>query len=223
MQYRVPQNIDMEDKIVGPLTLKQFIFVAIGGSIIYILLTTLPMPLFIATGLPTAILILAFTFYKPQDQPFSHFILALISFITKPRERVWQKGSMQEAIILPHKEKRVEPTLPKKKISKSELQKLAQTLDSGGWKSLEKVETPHTTESMQVEQMKQAKELQTMSAPAPITDISNMKSAKPTASTPLPNQAPPTGQTPINNQPIAPNNLTGGNLGTETVQHTTTS
>lgn len=168
MQYRVPQNIDMEDKIIGPLTLKQFMYVAIGGSLVYIIITKIPMPLSLLVGFPVGFFILALTFYKPQDQPFSHFLTALISYLTKPRQRVWIKGTVEEAIILPHKEVAQKQIIPKKKINKSELQKLAQILDSGGWKSLENTETPHTTQQVmqreQTKMVKEAKELEVLDA-----------------------------------------------------------
>lgn len=158
MQYRVPQNIDMADKIVGPLTMIQFLYVAIGGSIVYLTLTKGGTFIFVVVGIPTGLLTLAMAFYKPQDQPFSHFILSLISYLFKPKDRVWIKGSAEEAVILPHKEKMAPKPLPKKKITKSELQKITEVLDSGGWKSLENVESFHTTKNEMATEQKRVEE-----------------------------------------------------------------
>ena len=35
-QYKIPQNIDVEDKILGPFTLKQFLYIMVGGILIYV-------------------------------------------------------------------------------------------------------------------------------------------------------------------------------------------
>ncbi len=94
MRYRVPQNIDMEDKIIGPLTMAQFVFVLLGGMLIYIdfvaLFTSLPI-VFWVTAIPIFLLTLAFGFGKVQDQPFPKFLVSVLLYLTRPKSRIWQK------------------------------------------------------------------------------------------------------------------------------------
>ncbi|HSX41784.1 MAG TPA: PrgI family protein [Candidatus Saccharimonadales bacterium] len=94
MQFKVPQNIDMEDKIIGPLTLTQFFYLLFGGLIIYILfndLAPLSSFLFWILALPIGLFSFAMAFVKVQDRPFPSFMMAGIKFLTQPRARVWQR------------------------------------------------------------------------------------------------------------------------------------
>lgn len=94
MQFKVPQNIDMEDKIIGPLTLTQFFYLLFGGLILYILFTNLITTsafLFWLLALPIGLLTFAMAFVKVQDRPFPTFIAAGIKFMVQPRARIWQR------------------------------------------------------------------------------------------------------------------------------------
>lgn len=90
-QYKVPQNIDMQDKIFGPLTLFQFLYLLVGGMFAYLLLKT-SLYLFIAFGVPVILIALAFAFVKVQDQPFSKFLSSLVHYLLTPKTWVWHKG-----------------------------------------------------------------------------------------------------------------------------------
>lgn len=140
MQYKVPQNIDMQDKIVGPLTLIQFIYLMAGGMLTYVLLNTLPMKIFVLTGLPVAILSLALAFLKIQDQPFSKFLVSLVFYIARPKERFWHKDPQQEKfrseMEVKEKSKKNE-SIVDKPVEKSQLEELAQKLDVSSWEAIQ--------------------------------------------------------------------------------------
>jgi hypothetical protein len=70
MQYQVPQFIEIEDKIFGPLTLKQFLYLAGGGGLCLLFFTLLPLYLAVFCMLPVIALALALAFYKVNDRPF---------------------------------------------------------------------------------------------------------------------------------------------------------
>ena len=70
MQYQVPQFIEIEDKIFGPLTLKQFLYLAGGGGLCLLFFTLLPLYLAVFFMLPVIALALALAFYKVNDRPF---------------------------------------------------------------------------------------------------------------------------------------------------------
>lgn len=90
MQYKVPQNINQEDKILGPLTFVQFIYVLIGGGIILLSFATFSLPVFFVVAIPIAIITAAFALLKIQDQPFSRFFIAFLLFLRQPKQRIWQ-------------------------------------------------------------------------------------------------------------------------------------
>lgn len=90
MQYRVPQHIDQEDKIFGPLTFIQLIYALIGGALLLVLFVTLPLPLFILLAIPVLTLTIAFSLIKVQDQPFSRFFVSLLVYLKQPKHRIWQ-------------------------------------------------------------------------------------------------------------------------------------
>jgi len=96
-QYKVPQNIDMEDKVVGPFTMKQFAYLMGGGLLIYAIFQTLVdyengMVYTVLLGLPIGLLALALTFIKINDRPFEYFLKNMTSFLFAPKKRIWQRG-----------------------------------------------------------------------------------------------------------------------------------
>lgn len=133
VQFKVPQNIDLEDKIVGPLTLIQFLYVISGGIIIYLLFLTLGSTfLFWVLAVPIAAIALALAFLKIQEQPLSHFIKAGLMYLGRPKVRIWQRHGINiSAIKAAPLKKEGSTALPKKRIEKSELEKIAQMLDTG--------------------------------------------------------------------------------------------
>ena len=135
MQFKVPQNIDLEDKIVGPLTLVQFLYVLGGGLIDYILFQSIApksMAVFLILAIPIALIAAGMAFVKIQDQPLSHFIKAGIYYYTHPKARFWKKVGVTESVLVaPPKTVVKEGFVPHKKIVKSDLEKLANVLDTG--------------------------------------------------------------------------------------------
>lgn len=91
MQFKVPQFIDMEDKVFGNLSFKQFAYLAGGGGLAYITIKILPS--FLAIVLVPAFvgLALALTFAKVNGKPFSHALESFIRFNTKSKLYLWKK------------------------------------------------------------------------------------------------------------------------------------
>ena len=69
MQYQVPQFIEIEDKIFGPLTLKQFIYLAGGGGLCLIFFTLLPLYLTVLLAIPVVALSAGLAFYEINGRP----------------------------------------------------------------------------------------------------------------------------------------------------------
>lgn len=136
MQYKVPQNVDIEDRVIAGLTLRQFMFLMIAGGIILMLRTVL-------TGassflfLPLAVMVgglgVALAFVKINDRPFELFLTSAAKTLLTPARRVWQKDIEVEP---PHPEtaKKIVEIQKKQSVGdiRSNLERLATIVDSGG-------------------------------------------------------------------------------------------
>lgn len=95
MQFKVPQDVLRPDKIVGFLTLRQLIIVAIGGGTCYALYIILSKQYFVEIWLPPVVFIslitVAFAFVKFHDIVFEKLIFIFIQYKFLPRKRTWQK------------------------------------------------------------------------------------------------------------------------------------
>lgn len=140
MQYQVPQFIDMEDHIIGPLTLKQFLYLAAAGAILLIAWFAFNIFIFLITAIPVIAVSLAFAFMKINDRPFVHFVISAFNYYLKPRLYVWlpQKKPGVSLSEKPEFKPSLPPpeTLSQEKITKSKIRDLALSLDIGAKKRL---------------------------------------------------------------------------------------
>lgn len=91
MRYQVPQFIDVEDKIVGPLTLKQFVYLAGGAGMCFVIYTYVPLLVAIPLILIVAGLSASLAFYKINNKPFIDFVESAFMFYTKQNLYIWKK------------------------------------------------------------------------------------------------------------------------------------
>jgi hypothetical protein len=91
MQFEVPQFIEIEDKIFGPLTWRQFLYVGGGGLMAAVLFLTTPLIVFVLLGLPIGLLAGALAFYPVNNRPFSHLLEAIWRFFSRSRQYHWQR------------------------------------------------------------------------------------------------------------------------------------
>lgn len=101
MHAQVPQYLDIEDKIIGPLTLKQFVYLLLGGAMLFLLFNILKLSVFIIVAIPIGILIFLVTFYKVGNQKFSQFVFSLLKFLGRPNVYTWKKLSPKKPIEEP--------------------------------------------------------------------------------------------------------------------------
>jgi hypothetical protein len=135
MQFRVPQNITMEDRIAGPLTAIQFALLVIGGlaSFLVFTSTSLPQPINQVLGAFMGLLTLVMSVGKFNDQPMYRFFRFVIAFVLKPKTRVWRKTGAEVMLVKPAGNKGDINTRPQtKRLSKTELAALAAVVDSRG-------------------------------------------------------------------------------------------
>lgn len=135
--YKVIQDIEAEDKFLGPLTLKQFIFGAGGAFFAYlnVFALTKGFPYAMILFVPPMLLGFFLAFPWSKDQPTEVWVIAKLRFRIKPRKRIWDQSGMEELVTItaPKKiEKQLTDNLSQIEV-KSRLSALAQTIDSRGW------------------------------------------------------------------------------------------
>ncbi|MDP2705180.1 MAG: PrgI family protein [Patescibacteria group bacterium] len=91
MQFQTPQFIDVEDKIFGPLTFKQFVYLAGGAGLVVVLWTLLPPFFAVLLGLPVIALSLALAFYTVNNKPFVNIMESFFSYVSGSKLYVWKK------------------------------------------------------------------------------------------------------------------------------------
>src|SRR5574343_754543 len=91
MQFKVPQFIDIEDKLFGPFTFKQFAYLAGGAGMIFVIYKTMPLWIGIFLIVPIAGLTGALVFYKINNQPFINYVQAAITYALGNKLYIWKK------------------------------------------------------------------------------------------------------------------------------------
>ncbi len=100
MRFEVPQFVDVEDKIFGPFTWKQFVYLAGGTGAAFILWYFLPFLLFVLVGGPVIILALGLAFYQINNRPLSFMIEAIFGYFSHSRLYLWKKEIIIESPTL---------------------------------------------------------------------------------------------------------------------------
>jgi hypothetical protein len=129
MRFQVPQFIEIEDKIFGPLTFKQFVYVAGGAGISVVLFLFLPKFLAIVIALPILLLSGALAFYPVNGKPFVHIVESFVTYMLTNKLYIWKKVE-KTANTTSHQAN--ESTLEQvyvPKLSESKLKELTWSLD----------------------------------------------------------------------------------------------
>ncbi|MBI2609785.1 PrgI family protein [Candidatus Giovannonibacteria bacterium] len=125
-QFQVPQFIEVEDKIFGPLTLKQFLYVLGGGALIFLLWVFLPFWLAFILALPVGAFFLGLAFYEVNGQPMVKMLENALDHYSNARLYIWKKIDRPRP-----KENSPQKKAPEylPKLTESKLKELAWSLD----------------------------------------------------------------------------------------------
>jgi hypothetical protein len=134
-QFVVPQFIDVEDKIIGPITTRQFIIILVGFLIIAIFYKIFDFSLFVTAGLLVFAITGIFAFLKINGRPFHYFVLNLFQTFRRPKLRVWYKNFLAELDNYGVEENLIAPVASvviEKHFSTSHLAELSLIVDTKG-------------------------------------------------------------------------------------------
>lgn len=129
-QFIVPQFIDVENKIIGPISPRQFIIMLAAGGLIFVCYKLLTFaPFIVAAALILGIGAL-FAFVKINGQQFHYFMLNIIQTLKRPGLRTWKKEIDDKSREAVEAEMKILPT--RKLVSSSHLSELSLIVDTGG-------------------------------------------------------------------------------------------
>ncbi len=129
MQFQMPRFLDIEDKVIGPLTFKQFIFLGGGGGLAYVAYTYLGwtwgfvfIALFAGLGISLA-------FWKPNSRPAIVMLQAFLKHYTKNRMYVWQRPTVAERNSEKKVVEEVEKVAERRNYDHNKIESLSWSLD----------------------------------------------------------------------------------------------
>jgi len=135
-QFLVPQFIDVEPHVIGPITVRQFIISLVGVMFIFVAYKLLDFVSFVAVAVLVFAIFGTLAFLKINGRPFHYFLLNLIETFRRPGLRVWDKTlTLTEVRQLAQPESTIAigTAVPyKRRLSASHLEELALVVNTGG-------------------------------------------------------------------------------------------
>src|SRR3989338_2752961 len=106
-RFQFPQFIETKTKVIGPLTFMQFIYLAIGGALIFLLRFVMPVWLLIISAIIIGVLACAFAFLKIDDRSLSFYVGNAIGYIFKTKKYTYQDpdSAVYEELAYSHLQK----------------------------------------------------------------------------------------------------------------------
>ncbi len=134
-QFVVPQFIDVEDKVIGPITVRQFVMLLVAGGLMFVAYKGSDFTLFLFWFFLIVILTVVFAFIRINGRPVHYFILNFLQTAKRPRLRLWNKRlqdfQLKQYLVQPPEETVIRrPT--KSPVGTSRLAELALMVDTGG-------------------------------------------------------------------------------------------
>jgi hypothetical protein len=135
-QYIVPQFIEVEDKILGPINVRQFIIFLVGAAAIAAAYQVLfkmanQSGAFLFTAIGILFGVILFAFVRVNGRPFHIFMLSLLQSVKNPRMRLW--NNVVNERLQYRREPPPPPPIPNKQpLQQTTLAKLALLVDTGG-------------------------------------------------------------------------------------------
>ncbi len=135
-QFVVPQFIDVEDQIIGPITTRQFLILLAAGITIFITYKYADLSLFIPVAAIVGGGAVTFSFVKVNGQPFHFFLLNIIQTLKKPSLRIWNKSYTKKELDYLRKQETVDDVsqdTQKKTVRKKHITDLSLVVNTGGY------------------------------------------------------------------------------------------
>ncbi|MBU0546127.1 PrgI family protein [Patescibacteria group bacterium] len=135
-QFVVPQFIDVEDKIFGPVTTRQFVILLVAGLTLFIAYRLADMILFIFLLAIIGGFALILAFVKINGQPFHYFLLNILQTVRRPSLRLWNKTYTKRELLEARDSSMVQITEKVKvvpRLSYNRIRDLSLIVNTGGY------------------------------------------------------------------------------------------
>lgn len=100
-QYKVPQDVEADDKLIGPFSFRQFVYLLIVGGLVALAVGLFQMfPLLAIIPVPFALFFLVLALPLKKDQPMETYLAAIVSYYLKPHTRIWTPGQRESTILI---------------------------------------------------------------------------------------------------------------------------
>src|SRR3989344_5011491 len=99
MQFKVPQFLDIEDKIFGPFTFKEFVYLAGGAGLCFVLYKLLGLFWGAIPILAVAALAIALARYRPNNKPFLNMIEAGFNYLIQSKLYIWKRQNKNQDTV----------------------------------------------------------------------------------------------------------------------------
>lgn len=151
MRFQVPQFVDIEDKIIGPFTLKQFLMYVVAAMLLVPVYIYSDLSLFITIALPILGVAAVFAHLKIYGRSFSQVVFSAFSYVSKGQLYLWRRKKDKPLDIVDENWELLRAQAPNTSVRKrtttsqasvSSLSAIAQSLETTGNISHEDVEDP---------------------------------------------------------------------------------
>ena len=98
-RYKVPQDVEADDKLIGPFSFRQFVYLLIAAGLIALAVWLFQLfPLLVIIPLLPTLLFIALALPLKKDQPMETYLAAIVSYYLKPHNRIWTPGQRESTI-----------------------------------------------------------------------------------------------------------------------------
>ena len=100
-QYKVPQDVEADDKLIGPFSFRQFVYLLIAAGLIALTVGLFQLfPLLAIIPVLPALFFIVLALPLKKDQPMETYLAAIVSYYLKPRTKVWTPGQRESTILI---------------------------------------------------------------------------------------------------------------------------
>lgn len=100
-QYKVPQDIEADDKLIGPFSFRQFVYLIVAAGLGFVAFLFFQIfPLLVIIPIPFIIFLIVLALPLKKDQPMETYLSAIVDFYLKPQKRVWMPGQVENTITI---------------------------------------------------------------------------------------------------------------------------
>ena len=100
-QYKVPQDVEADDKLLGPFSFRQFVYLLVAAGCIALAVVLFRLfPLLVIIPAIPALFFIVLALPLKKDQPMETYLAAIVSYYLKPRTRKWMPGQRESTIAI---------------------------------------------------------------------------------------------------------------------------